>query len=76
MIRTTELKERIYNYMELADDKVLEAINTLLETSVGQTYTLTDEQLSEVEKRRTKYLSGEAKMYDWKEAKNRIGKRI
>ncbi len=73
---STDLKESIYNYMELADDKVLEAINTLLETSVGKSYALTEEQLAEVEKRRTKYLSGEAKMYDWQEAKSTIGKRV
>jgi len=75
MNNTLELKEKIYNYIELADDKILEAISTLLETSIGQTYTLTDEQLSQVEERRTKYLAGESKTYDWNEAKDMIGKK-
>ncbi len=75
MNTTLELKEKIYNYMELADDKVLEAISTLLETCVGQTYTLTDEQLAQVEERRTRYLTGESKTHNWNDAKNWIGKK-
>ena len=41
---TPETKERILDDIDHADDKVLEAIYTLLEANVNQ-YTLTDEQI-------------------------------
>ncbi len=71
---TPEIKEKILDYMEHADDKVLEAIYTLLEANVNQ-YTLSDEQISIVEERIEQYTSGKSKTYDWEEAKRMIGKK-
>jgi Putative addiction module component len=71
---TLELKEKIHDYIELADDKVLEAIYTLLEANVNQ-YTLTDKQISIVEERLEQYHAGTSKTYDWEEVKKMIGKK-
>lgn len=70
----TEIKEKILGYMEHADDKVLEAIYTLLEASANE-HTLTDEQMSIVEERMAQYISGKSKTFDWEEAKKMIGKK-
>ena len=71
---TPEIKERILDYIDHADDKVLEAIYTLLEANVNQ-YTLTDEQISIVEERMEGYKTGKSKTYEWEEAKTMIGKK-
>ena len=65
---TPELKEKILDYIEHADEKVLEAIFTLLEASDDR-YKLTDEQISIVEERQADYLSGKSKAQDWEEVK-------
>ncbi len=59
---TPEIKERILDDIDHADDKVLEAIYTLLEANVNQ-YTLTDEQISIVEERMEGYKTGKSKTY-------------
>jgi hypothetical protein len=69
---TPEIKERILDYIDHADDKVLEAIYTLLEANMND-YSLTDEQISIVEERMEQYLAGKSKTYDWEEAKTMIG---
>ena len=72
---TLEIKERIIDYIDQADDKVLEAIYTLLEANVIN-YSLTDEQINMVEERVEEYKSGVSKTYNWEEAKNMIGKKV
>jgi hypothetical protein len=72
---TIEIKEKILDYIENADDKVLEAIYTLLSANVEDGYTLTEEQITQVEERREEYLSGKSKTYAWDEAKKMIGKK-
>ena len=72
---TVEIKEKIIDYIDYADDKVLEAIYILLEANMGS-YTITDAQMAEVERRREDYLSGKAKMHTWEEAKKMIGKKV
>ena len=70
---TIEIKEKIHDYIEYADDKVLEAIYTLLSANADG-YTLTAEQMTIVEERREEYLSGKSKTHSWDEAKKMIGK--
>ncbi|MBS1624646.1 MAG: hypothetical protein JST83_11540 [Bacteroidetes bacterium] len=67
-----ELKERIIDSMETADDSVLEAIYTLLHANNPSHYSITDDQLRVVEERREEYLSGKSTMHKWDEVKNKI----
>ena len=71
---TLEIKGKILNYIDHADDKVLKAIYTLLESTIDD-YTLTTEQMAEVERRRERYLSGKSKTHTWQKAKLMIGKK-
>jgi|CryBogDrversion2_2_1035213.scaffolds.fasta_scaffold384199_1 putative addiction module component (TIGR02574 family) len=71
---TIEIKEKILDYIEYADDNVLEAIYTLLRANMDE-HSLSDEQMAEVERRRADHLSGKSKTYSWEEAKKMIGKK-
>ena len=71
---TLEIKGKILNYIDHADDKVLKAIYTLLESTIDD-YSLTSQQMAEVERRREHYLSGKSKTHTWQKAKSLIGKK-
>lgn len=70
-----ELKEKIIDCMETADDSVLEAIYTLLNANMPSAYKLTDEQMKIVEEERIDYLAGKGETYDWEDVKARITQR-
>ena len=70
---TVELKKKIIDYMDHADDKVLGAIYTLLEANAVN-HTATDEQITIAEERAEEYLAGKSKTYGWEEAKEMISK--
>ncbi len=70
-----ELKEKIIDCMETADDSVLEAIYTLLNANAPVTYAATEEQMKIVEERREEYLAGKSKMRHWDEVKDLIKKK-
>ena len=71
------IRSRLQSYLEVAEPKKVKAFYTMLETEIEETlstYTLTDEQMKEVEKRRESCLSGKSKTHTWEESKKMIGK--
>ena len=73
----TAIRTRLQEYLEVADSKNVKAFYTMLETEIEDTlsnYTLSHEQMKEVEKRKKSYLAGESKTYSWYEAKLMIVK--
>lgn len=70
-----ELKARIIDCIETADDSILEAIYTLLNANVPTAYKLTDEQVRIVEEERSNYLAGKGETHDWEDVKARITQR-
>ena len=73
----TAIRTRLQEYLEVADSKKVKAFYTMLETEIEDTlsnYSLSPEQMKEVEKRRKSYLSGKSKTYSWEDAKSMIVK--
>ncbi len=60
--------------MDHADEKVLEAIYTLLEANVSA-HTLTEEQMTIVEERMAEYKAGTSKTREWDAVKTMIGRK-
>jgi phosphotransacetylase len=67
-----ELKEKIYSKIEVSDNKILEAIYTLLENNTSQGFGITDEEAEEINKDVAEYLSGKTKGYTREEVKKKI----
>ena len=70
-MKSIELKQEIHGYIEQADDKILEAIRTLVKPTLEQ-IELTKEQKLELDKRKKSHLSGKSKSYTWAETKQMV----
>ena len=66
-MRTAEIKQKLHEYIESAEDKKLKAIYTLLETDIAHEFTFTDEQKKELDKRYDDYMNGVGEIYTWEE---------
>jgi len=66
-MKSLELKQEIHGYIEQADNKILEAIKTLMEPSIEKLQ-LTNEQKKELDKRKKNHLSGKSKSYTVEES--------
>ena len=73
-MKSIELKQEIHGYIEQADDKILEAILTLVKPSIEQLQ-LSKEHKAELDKRKKNHLSGKSKSYTWSEAEQMIKSR-
>ena len=68
-MKTEELKEKLHNYIETAQERKLKAIYTMVEEEIDETDNLwnNEEFVTELERREKKYLRGAAKTYTIKE---------
>ena len=75
-MKSIDLKQEIHGYIEQVDDKILEAIRTLVKPSIEQIQ-LTEDQKAELHKRKKNHLAGKSKSFTWTEAEQMIksGKR-
>jgi putative addiction module component (TIGR02574 family) len=63
-----EIRQHLHDYIDIAEDKKLEAIYTLLQdNSIEDDYQLTDEQKAELDKRLYDYQNGIGRTYNWDE---------
>ncbi len=67
---TLTMRQKLMSYLADAEDSKVKAIYTLLERDIyeGDTFKLSDEQLSILEKEREMHISGETKSYSREEA--------
>ncbi|MBS1684519.1 MAG: hypothetical protein JSS76_07185 [Bacteroidetes bacterium] len=70
-MKTSDLRNEVHGYVEQADDKVLEAIKTLVKPSIEQ-YQLSEEQIKELRKRKKGHEAGLTESYTWEEVKKRL----
>ncbi len=74
---TAEIRQRLHDYIDIAEDKKLEAIYTLLQdNSIADDYELTDEQKTELDKRLHDYQNGIGRTYNWDETVAIIDKEL
>jgi hypothetical protein len=56
---TTQLKEKLHEYIDTADEKKLEAIYTILQDTIGEDEPYSADDLAVFYKRRQQYKNGE-----------------
>ena len=71
---TTAIRQRLYEYIRIADKKKVKAIYTMVEDEFNESSDWTkDEQfMAELEKRSAEYKSGKVKGVPWEVAKKEI----
>ncbi len=72
---TTAIRQRLHNYLEIANEKKIKAIYTMIEGDVEDTLIdYTNELKTELDKRLTDYQGGKMKMITAKDSKARVAK--
>ncbi|RYZ93670.1 MAG: hypothetical protein EOP47_29335 [Sphingobacteriaceae bacterium] len=64
---TGQIKQRLHEYIDIAEDKKLKAIYTLLQNDLSDEYELSDEQKTELDRRLSNHEQGIGKSYTWEE---------
>ncbi len=70
------IKEHLYRYIDMAEDKKLNALYTLLEDEIDYDGYLTKEQRAELDRRYNELESGFAKTYTWEETVSFIDQKL
>ena len=74
-MNTTVIRQQLHNFLELANDKKIKAIYTILENDIRQNdVDYSDELKSTLDERQTAYKNGSAKVIPAKESRERIQK--
>lgn len=72
---TLAIRQQLHNYLEIADDKKVKAIYTMMEDEIKESAVVyTEEFKAELNKRYAGYKSGKTKMVTAEESKKRIQK--
>jgi hypothetical protein len=67
---TTTIREKLADYLQVADEKKLKAIYTMVEDEINTAANDWDDNFTEELKRRNKsFVDGTAKTYTWEETK-------
>lgn len=71
-MRTSEIRQKLFEYIRVADDKKVKAIYTMIESEIQEDEDIwTDEFLNELNKRTAELESGKVKGHSWEEVKAR-----
>ena len=72
---TSAIRQKLHNYLEVADDKKIKAIYTIIQSEVDEhAIEYSDKFKKELDKRYDDYKNGKAKMLTAGESKKRIQK--
>lgn len=74
MNTTTDIKKRIHNFVEHADERILKIMNAIVESETGKTY-VPETHYQKLDEDREKYLRGEITSSTWEEVKKRLEKK-
>jgi hypothetical protein len=73
---TAELRGKLHEYIDMADEKHIEAMYLLLEKEMNTSYVLDKETIQELERREQEYLSGSGESYTAEESVEMIRKSL
>jgi len=74
-MNTVNIRQKLHSYLEVADDKKIKALYTMMEDDIKESgVEYTDELKTELDSRYASYKSGKAKMITAVESKKRINK--
>jgi hypothetical protein len=70
VMTTTAIREKLVNYLQVADEKKLKAIYTMVEDEINTAANDWDDDfIKELERRSKSFINGTAKTYSWEETK-------
>jgi hypothetical protein len=70
---TSQIRRRLHNYLEVADDKKLKALYAIMEDKINESaVAYTDDFKKELDKRQAAYKTGKEKVVSSTESKKRI----
>jgi len=74
---TTAIREKLVNYLKIADEKKVKAIYTIVEDEISTAENDWDKDfLKELNRRRRQFKKGTAKSYTWAETKKAAIERV
>lgn len=74
-MNTGNIRQQLHNYLEVADDKKVKALYTMMEDDIKESaIEYSDELKAELDSRYASYKNGSAKMITAAESKKRINK--
>jgi hypothetical protein len=66
------IRQQLHQFIDIMDDKKIEALYTLLQSDVEPAYSYTTDELNMLHERAEKYLKGETKTYTVEESHEMI----
>ena len=72
MDRITIIRNRIHEFVDKADDRMLRILDAIVATEEGIECTVPESFYQELDKDREKHLKGETLSYSWKDVKSRL----
>ncbi len=70
---TAAIRQKLYEYIRVADDKKVKAIFTMVEDEIkGYEWSEDEDFLAELDRRSNEYKSGNVKGVSWEDAKQQI----
>jgi len=74
---TKAIRQKLVDYLQVADDKKIKAIYTMVEDEINTTENEWDESyIEELDKRSRSFADGSAKTYSWEETKQAAIERV
>jgi len=73
MESTLEIRKRIHEFIDIADERILRIINGIIDAEEQEDNypTVPDWHYEKLNERREKYITGESKSYTWEEVKEK-----
>lgn len=69
-MNTAAIREKLVNYMQIADDKKVKAIYTMVEDEINTSANEWDDEfIKELDRRSKRFSNGTGKTYSWEETK-------
>lgn len=70
MESTSEIKNRIHDYINQADERILRIFDAIISTDEKSTSEIPNSLYDELDHRKQRHLNGESKSYSWDEVKS------